>query len=166
MRNGAMRQTIKFLHTVSSCGLLGGLVVYGLALMRAPQASASQYADMRQVVSAIADYVIMPSLGIALVTGLVAMMVHRPYQERRWVWVKALLGLAMFEATLAVVQSKAAYAARVSQEIAAGTAAPADLAEALSAEWTTLGALIALSIAQVALGVWRPSLKRRKTAAA
>lgn len=166
MRNGAMRQTIKFLHTVSSCGLLGGLVVYALALMRAPQASASQYADMRQVVSAIADYVIMPSLGIALVTGLLAMMVHRPYQERRWVWVKALLGLAMFEATLAVVQSKAAYAARVSQEIAAGAATPADLAEALSAEWTTLSALVALSIAQVALGVWRPSLKRRKVAAA
>jgi len=34
-----MRQSIKFLHTLSSCGLIGALVAYMLVLWKAPQES-------------------------------------------------------------------------------------------------------------------------------
>ncbi|MCX8499897.1 MAG: hypothetical protein ORN25_11065, partial [Caulobacteraceae bacterium] len=72
-----MRQSVKFLHTVSSCGLLGALIAYILVLWKAPQASVGQYADMRDVISLICRYLLVPSLALSLVTGLVAMIVHR-----------------------------------------------------------------------------------------
>ncbi len=156
-----MRQLMKFLHTVSSAGIVGGIVAYALILLYAPQASAQDYADMRQTIAAVCQYMIMPALGISLVTGLLAMAVHRPFQELRWVWVKALLGISMFEATLAIIQAKGADAARISAKIAAGEPLQGDLAATISSEWTTLFAILAISIANYVLGVWRPSLAMR-----
>jgi hypothetical protein len=160
-----MRQGMKFLHTLSSCGLLGALVAYTLVLWKAPQASVTQYADMREVISLICRFVLVPSLGISLVTGLLAMLVHRTYQQKRWAWAKAVLGLSMFESTLAVTQSKAVEAAGFAARIAQGgdqTTAKALLAETLTSEWNVLFALTALCFAQTALGIWRPRLEFRR----
>lgn len=156
-----MRQLMKFMHTVSSAGIVGGLIAYALILLYAPQASAQDYANMRQTISAVCQYMIMPALGISLVTGLLAMAVHRPFQELRWVWVKALLGISMFEATLAIIQIKGADAARISAKIAAGEPLQPDLAATIASEWTTLFAILAISMANYVLGVWRPSLAMR-----
>ena len=156
-----MRKTLKFFHTLASCGLIGALVCYMIVLVKAPHGTVSTYADMRQTISSLCNYVLLPSLGIALVTGLLSMAVHRPFQDKRWAWVKALLGLSMFESTLAIIQAKANYAATVSTKIAAGEAMATELATALSSEWNSLMAIMALSIANIALGVWRPPLKNR-----
>jgi hypothetical protein len=77
------------------------------------------------------------------------------------VWVKALLGISMFEATLAIIQAKGADAARISTKIAAGEPLQGDLAATISSEWTTLFAILAISIANYVLGVWRPPLAMR-----
>ena len=162
-----MRQSIKFLHTLSSCGLIGALVAYMLVLWKAPQESVAQYADMREIISLIARYILVPSLGISLVSGLMSMMVHRPYQEKRWAWAKAFLGFAMFESTLAITQAKAIDAAELAAQIAKNENAEAAqklLAEALHSEWNVLWAILAISAAQTALGVWRPKLELPKPA--
>ena len=156
-----MRQAVKFLHTVSSCGLIGALLGHMLLLWRAPQATAEDYAMLREMISLIARFILVPSLGISLVTGLLAMLVHRQYQQKRWAWAKALLGLSMFEATLAVTQSKAVAAAELSARIAKGDnvlEAQRLLSEAIHSEWNVLYAILALSLAQTALGIWRPRL--------
>ena len=163
-----MRHSVKFLHTVSSCGLLGGLIAYGLVLWKAPQANVAQYADMREVISLIARYILVPSLGISLVTGLVAMIVHRQYQQKRWAWAKAVLGLSMFESTLAVTQTKAHDAAAFAAQIVQGndpTRAATLLAEAIASEWTVLLTILALCLAQTALGIWRPQLQFKRSSA-
>ena len=157
----SMRKTLKLFHTLASCGLIGALVGYMIVLVNAPQETASKYADMRHTISALCNFVLLPSLGIALVTGLLSMAVHRPFQDMRWAWIKALLGLSMFEATLAIIQSKANYAASVSAKIAAGEASADALASGLSTEWSSLFAIMALSIANIVLGIWRPPLKTR-----
>ncbi len=156
-----MRQLMKFMHTVSSAGIVGGIFAYALILTYSPQASAQDYAAMRQTIEAVCNYMLMPALGISLVTGLLALAVHRPFQELRWVWVKALLGISMFEATLAIIQIKGADAARISAKIAAGEPLQADLAATIASEWTTLFAILAISIANYVLGVWRPPLAMR-----
>lgn len=156
-----MRKALKFFHTFASCGLIGALLGYIIILFYAPQDTARSYAEARQTISAICNYLLLPSLAIALVTGLLSMAAHQPFQDQRWVWVKALLGLSMFEATLAIIQSKATTAAAVAADIAAGAAPPGALDAALSTEWQSLGAILALSIANIALGVWRPRLARR-----
>lgn len=156
-----MRKAVKFLHTVGSCGLLGALLGYIVLLLAAPQETASDYAHLRRSISAICNYLLIPSLAVALVTGLLSMAVHRPFQERRWAWIKLLMGLAMFEATLAVVQSKANYAATLAEKAAQGDPQSTLLVEALRYEWHSLAVISALSVANIVLGVWRPSLKRR-----
>ncbi len=156
-----MRKTLKFFHTLASCGLIGGLLAYGVILIAAPQGTPSAFADMRATVAAIASYVILPSLAVALVSGLLSMAVHRPFQELRWAWVKTLLGISMFEATLGIVQSKANTAATLSAQIAAGEPQAKALAEAITYEWHALGVILVLSVANIVLGVWRPSLKWR-----
>jgi hypothetical protein len=156
-----MRRLMKFLHTLAACGLLGALGAYMVVLLFSPQASAQALADMRQTVSALCSYLLLPSLILALVTGLLSMAVHRPFQETRWAWAKAVLGLSLFEATLAVVQAKAGSAAEEAAKLAAGQGDAAALASIISSEWTTLYALIALSAAQIALGIWRPRLGAR-----
>ncbi len=159
-----MRKTLKFFHTLASCGLIGALLGYMIVLTNAPQDTAGTYADTRQTISALCNYVLLPSLGIALVTGLLSMAVHRPFQEMRWVWFKAFLGLSMFEATLGIIQSKASYAATISVKIAAGEANADLLKTALATEWYSIGAIMTLSIANIVLGIWRPPLTKRATA--
>lgn len=156
-----MRKLMKFLHTVSSAGIVGALVAYALILVYAPQATAQDYADMRQTIAAVCNYMLLPALGISLVTGLLAMVVHRPFQELRWVWFKALLGIGMFEATLAIISAKAGDAARISAQIAAGEPLQEGLRATISSEWMTLFAILGLTMANYVLGVWRPSLAMR-----
>jgi hypothetical protein len=155
-----MRKAFKFLHTLASAGVVGALLGYMVVLLDAPQDTARSYAEARQTISALSNYLLLPSLAIALVTGLLSMAAHQPFQEQRWVWVKALLGLLMFEATLAIIQSKANTAAALSAKIAAGEAEAVALQSALSTEWSSLAAIMAISVANFVLGVWRPRLGR------
>jgi hypothetical protein len=156
-----MRKTLKFFHTLAACGLIGALVGYGVILIFAPQDTPARYADIRFTIDALCDYVLMPSLALALVTGLLSMAVHRPFQEMRWAWIKALLGIGMFEATLGLIQAKADYAAKISAKMVSGEAAPDALDVALANEWTALGAIMAISVANIVLGIWRPSFSKR-----
>ena len=65
----------------------GYLVIFAFAPQGTPQA----LADMRQTISALCNYLLLPSLGLALVSGLLSMVVHKAFMEHRWVWAKAVL---------------------------------------------------------------------------
>ena len=106
-----MRKVLKLFHSLASCGLIGALLGYTIVLIHAPQTSPLAYAQARQIISLLCNFLLLPSLAVALVTGLFSMMVHRPFQDTRWAWFKAVLGLSMFEATLGIIQSKATTAA-------------------------------------------------------
>ncbi len=157
-----MRKAIKFLHTFASCGLIGALLGYVVILVWGPHETATAYAEARRAISALCDYLLLPSLAVALVSGLLSMAAHRAFLDTRWAWLKALLGLSMFEATLGFIQSKATSAAALSMRVAAGDEERSALAEVLANEWMSLCVILALSAAQVALGIWRPRLATRK----
>ncbi|MEM0986703.1 MAG: DUF2269 family protein [Pseudomonadota bacterium] len=154
------RKTVKLLHSVAAAGLIGGLAAYMALLVAAPQGNPEAYAGLRQSIQALSDYVLLPSLMLGLVSGLLSMVVHTPFLDRGWVWVKAILGILMFKGVLTIVHAKADYAAGKAAEIAAGTAPPDALDQLLSLEWGTLWAVMAISIANVVLGVWRPKMIR------
>jgi hypothetical protein len=156
-----MRKAIKFLHTLASCGLIGALLGYSIILICAPQDTPRAYAEARQTITAFCNYLLLPSLAVALITGLLSMVAHRPFLGTRWAWFKAFLGLSMFEATFAIVQSKATTASVESAKFVTGAGDPGGLADALANEWGSLGAIMALSIAQIVLGVWRPRFAKR-----
>ncbi|MEO1101436.1 MAG: DUF2269 family protein [Pseudomonadota bacterium] len=154
------RKVVKVLHTVAASGLIGGLGCYMLLLVISTPTEPAAYADLRQSITIISDYVLLPSLALALVTGLFSMVVHTPFQDKGWVWIKAVSGVLMFKGVLTIVSAKADYAAKVSIEIANGEAAPDALQSLLTLEWYTLLAVLAISIANVILGVWRPRVIR------
>jgi uncharacterized membrane protein len=157
-----MRRLLKFLHSIAACGLIGALAAYAVVLLLAPQDTPQAYAAMRLTVAALASHLLIPSMAVAIVTGLIAMAVHYPFAQTRWAWMKALLGLGIFEATLGLVQSKATAAADAALEIASGSGHPGAIEAVIANEWMAFGALLTLSITQVALGVWRPSLSMEK----
>jgi hypothetical protein len=157
-----MRKVLKLLHTLGAAGYMGALAACAVVLARVPQATAREVADMRGVVDAICMLMLFPSMGLVLLSGLLAMAAHRPFLELRWVWAKAVLGIAVFEGTLIVVQGRARRAAELASEISAGTAEPSELARVVATEWASLGVMLAIAVASTMLAIWRPRLGARR----
>ncbi len=147
------RRSLKALHQIAGIAGGGGLAACLVIGMTANAASPLEFAASRQAIAAIARYVLVPSLAVVLVTGMLAIAATRAFHDAGWAWVKALLGLSVFEATLVIVSSSSKEA-----ELVAAVANPAVLDSLLRAERNTLWLLVALSVANVVLAVWRPKL--------
>jgi len=94
------RRSLKALHQISAIGGGDGLAACLVIGLTANTASPAEFAAARQ---AIARYVLVPSLAVVLMTGMLAIAATRAYHDAGWAWVKALLGLSVFEATLLTV---------------------------------------------------------------
>lgn len=156
-----MGRLLKALHQIGGIGLAGSLAACIVLVLTAPTDSLAGYAAVRQGIAAISQWLLVPSLAIVLVSGLLAIAANRAYHDAGWAWIKALLGIVMFEGTLVTVSASARRAAELSALAAAGEGDPAQLAEVLRTEWGSLWLILALSVANVALAVWRPRILRR-----
>ncbi len=154
-----LRKLIKVLHEIGGVGVLGAFAVCLILIATAPPPSALLgYAASRQAIAAISRFLLVPSLALVLISGLVAMIANPHYLEAGWAWIKALLGLSMFEGSLVTVAGTARQAAELSALAAAGHGDPAQLAQVLHAEWGGLWLLLVLSLANIVLAVWRPRM--------
>lgn len=154
---GWFRLGMKAAHELATIGFGGGLLACLVINGTADRASPASFAAARQLFAVVAQYVLVPSMGVVVVSGLLALAATRGYLRARWAWVKALLGLSLFEATFLVVGS----ASRQTDLTAALAAADTTAADALlRAERHTLVLLLVLSVANVVLAVWRPRLGR------
>ena len=156
-----MRRLLKFLHEMGAIGLMGSLAaLVVLARLAPPPASLSGYALMRGAMAEIAVWVVFPSLVLTLIPGLLAIAVTRAFHDAGWAWIKAATGILIFAGglhALAPIQEEA----RLSAAALAGRSDPATLAGVSNGEIGTLWLLLAVSTANVVLGVWRPRLIRR-----
>lgn len=160
-----MRRFFKFLHTMSSFGLAGGLAAYMFVLATTPEISTLEaHASLRASLAMVSKWLLLPSMVVCVVSGLIAMAVHFPFHDKPWVWAKALSGILVFEATLASIDAPAQQAAAATARAVAGEIDPAALATLVRDEWAAWWTLLALSAANVALAIWRPrfSLDNRK----
>jgi len=156
-----MRPLLKFLHELSSIGVIGSLAAYLVLVVTADFSSPVEYAAVRKSIDALCKWILMPSLALVLISGLLAIVATRAYIDARWAWVKALLGLSMFEGTLGAVITNAKRGADLSAKVAGGDASPEVLAQVLRSEWIGLWTIMAIAIANVVLGIWRPRFKRQ-----
>jgi hypothetical protein len=152
---------MKFLHTMGAVGLIGAMACLLVLLAFTPEPnSRAEYARMRGAMGAIATWIFLPSLGLTLIGGLLAIAVNPALHSAGWAWAKLATGILIFEwgftAILGPMQEEADLSARaLAHEVDAGT-----LALSLGAERTSLWVLLAVATANVVLGIWRPRLTR------
>jgi hypothetical protein len=155
-----LRRLLKILHEVSAAGVVGSFGCCLILVVTASKSSLIAYAASRQAIAAICRWLLVPSLAVVLISGLLALAANRSYANAGWAWVKALLGVSMFEGTLLTVAASARHAAELSDLAVSGAANAAQLAEVLRTEWGGLWLLLAVSLGNIVLGVWRPRLGR------
>jgi hypothetical protein len=156
-----MRRLLKFMHTMGAIGLMGamaGLLVL-FSFTPAPT-SLSEYALMREAMGGISTWIFLPSLGLTLIAGLLAIGLNRAYHNAGWAWVKLLSGVLVFEWGFAAIQGPMQQEAELSARALVHQADPATLAASLDPEWKSLWVMLAVATVNVILGIWRPRLTR------
>jgi hypothetical protein len=152
---------MKFMHTMGAIGLIGAMscLLVLIGFLPAPS-SLSEYALMRAAMGGIATWIFLPSLGLTLVAGLLAMGVNRAYHSAGWAWAKLASGILVFEWGFAAIQGPMQQEAELSARALAHEVDPATLAASLGAEWKSLWVMLAIATVNVVLGIWRPRLTR------
>jgi hypothetical protein len=133
------------------------LVLIGLA----PRpTSAAGYAQLLGAMDQIASWVVVPSLALTLVAGLLAIAANRAFHNAGWAWAKLATGVLIFEGGLDFVVSPLQEEAKRSAGALAGGLDPAMIAGSYGVAVNTLWVLLAVMVANVVLGIWRPRLTR------
>lgn len=158
-----MKRFMKFSHTIGAIGMMGALAcLLALLWFCPPPSSPEGYAAARAGMGAVAKWVFMPSLGLTLISGLLAIAISQPFHDAGWAWLKAATGLLLFESGLGGVLGPMEREAARSAKVLAGESVTS-LAPSLSSERNVMIVLFLISVANVVLGVWRPRLARRVT---
>lgn len=158
-----MRKTLKFLHEMASIGYLGAILALMVLHASLPEPSdLSRFVTLRVAMGAVAELVLLPSMGLVVVSGLLSIAATRAFHNAAWVWAKLASGILVFEGTLVYVQAPMQRAARQAQAALAGELPVTGLDLPLQAEWASFWILGSVAVANVVLGVWRPRLRRRR----
>ena len=154
-----VRRFLKFLHTMGAIGLMGAMAaLLVLSSAAPPPTSLAGYAAARAAMAAISTWLFLPSLGLSLIAGLLAIAVTRAFHNAGWAWVKLISGVLLFEFGLQGVQGPMRDEAEQSAAALAGHVDPVTLATSLGSERCALWVLLAVATANVVLGIWRPKL--------
>lgn len=157
-----VKRLIKLLHELGAIGVVGGFAAYLILIVTAPTDSAVAYATSRHSIAAISRWLLVPSLALVIISGLLSIAINPAYKDAGWAWIKALLGISMFEGTLLTVAASARNAAALADEAVAGAGDPARLAEILRTEWGGMWVLLAVALANIVLAIWRPRFSRQQ----
>jgi uncharacterized membrane protein len=151
----ALRRGLKILHTLGAAGFMGGLGSLLVVLVLAPgSAGGAGYGPLVAALAQVAQWVVGPAMVVTVVSGLLAMAANPAFYEAGWVWVKLATGILVLEGGLHVLGPFQEEAGRA---VALGAAAgPEGLRRLAAAEAGTMEVLLAVSAANIVLGVWRP----------
>lgn len=160
--NHAMRLFLKFLHVSGAISFCGGMAAFILILTYGPgPESLDAYAAVRRSVATISSWTIVPGMGLVLISGLLMLAIHPPYQRARWVWVKLASALAVVKLTLVAVDSSARQAAEAATLAASGEINAVEMTAAINDSWVAWWILLGLGTVNVSMAVWRPRLGQR-----
>jgi hypothetical protein len=124
-----------------------------------PPTSLAGYALMRGAMAEIATWIFVPSFVLTLIAGLLAIALNRAYQNAGWAWVKLGTGILVLAGSLCALSPIQQEAERSGSAVA-GQLDPATITGSFEAERGTLWMLLAVSTANVVLGIWHPRLTR------
>jgi len=156
-----MRRSLKFIHTVATATLVGALALQLLIAARygaGAAAGETLAVGARQVLVEVSRWLLVPSLVVVVVSGLLLMGLNRTFASAGWVWIKAFIGLLLVKGVITINDPAVRdIAALVAQGGIAGNAeALAELARLARMEWLGGWLALALTVAGIGFGVWRP----------
>jgi hypothetical protein len=137
-------------------GSIASLLV--LMAFSPPSTSLAGYALMRGAIAEIATWVFFPSFSLTLVAGMLAIAANRAFHNAGWAWVKLATAILVFAGSFQVLASIQDEAKRSAGALA-GLSDPNSITVSFG-EQSALWVLLAVSTANVVLGVWRPRLTR------
>jgi hypothetical protein len=118
------------------------------------------YAQHRLTMGKIAEWLLLPSLAVVLVSGLWSMAITSAFHNAGWVWIKLASGILVFKGVLLSIQGPAEYEAMASAAALDGRLDVASLGQRLGEEWGVLWVMMVVAVANVVLGIWRPRFSR------
>ena len=144
---------------MAAAGLLGAMAaLLILSIAAPPQSSLAAYAAVRGAMGAVSTWLFLPSLGLSITAGLLAVAFNKAFHNAGWAWAKLVSGVLLFEGGLQGIQGPMQNEAERSAAALAGHADPSVLAVSLWNERGTLWVLFAVATVNVVLGIWRPKL--------
>jgi uncharacterized membrane protein len=153
-----MKRLFKALHTLGSVGLMGGYFTVAILVSTAPLRPPEAAAAVLGAVDVVCTWLLLPAMLVTVLSGLWSIAVHRAFADAPWVWVKAGLGVVVFEATLQL-QAHARGTAEVATKVLAGEGDPEQLPGLLHTARLALGVLLLVGLLNVVLAIWRPRLR-------
>jgi hypothetical protein len=163
----AWRRLMKFLHTLGGVGVTGALAAMMVLLATSPPVTElAAYTTQRRAIASVSEWLLFPSLGLVIVSGLLAIGMNRAFHDVGWVWLKLLLGVSAFEGTLVAVHGPATRMAERAEAALAGQLDLDALATPIHNEWGAMTIILGVAIANIVLGVWRPRFTRLPSASA
>jgi len=150
-----VRRLLKFLHSAGAAGMTGAVAAMAIVLALSP--AAANGSELRLVLvglSNIAVWILAPSLLVTVASGLLAMAATPGFQDAAWVWAKAATGILVLLGGLHAIGPIQEAAKRNGDTLHAMTG------KLFEAETNTLWVLLGVSIANIALGIWRPRMPR------
>ncbi len=154
-----MKKVLKFSHTLSAFGLSAALISHLIILSILPdQTHSAEYANLRHTITVFNKYLLIPSFTVVLVSGLLSLAFNDAFHNAGWVWIKAALGLLMFEWVLIGISGPAQKA----QELVNNSNFDLVLhAELTRQEWVSLWVMLGVVAINVLISIWRPRYSRR-----
>ena len=92
-----MRKWIKATHEIGAVGMMGSLAACVVLATSAAPDTPAQFAAIRQAIVLLHKYLYVPSLALAMISGLIAIAATNAFKDAGWAWFKALTGISMFE---------------------------------------------------------------------
>jgi uncharacterized membrane protein len=154
-----MKRMMKGLHTFGSIGMTGGYLTFLVLLYAAEARPPAEALVLREAISRLFTVLIVPSVALALVTGLLAMAVHHAFMNAGWVWLKLSTTVVALEGSFGM-QARAREIEALVRALARGEGDARELAGLAAREKGALAMLLVIAVANVVLGVWRPKLQR------
>lgn len=150
-----MKKLLVFFHTVSMTGFSSAIII-NLVIFFPDSDLAGTFSSKanRDMLHILNSWILLPSMLVILLSGLFSIANHTPFHNSGWAWLKAALGILLFEGTLLGVIGPVENLIEI---INIGDKENYESGIKLAKQiWSTSWLILGLIVINIWLAIWRP----------